>query len=263
MLLERLLHPSVFLQRHIPSKGVLRMSTSRHLSRKTVCQLFAVVTLLLAAISIAQADPIVVSGGASLTSGITSEVRGPVNISGTNFSASVFVVGGNFGLGNCSTFLAGLNGPCTSANVGGFVVGTDLIGTFTVNGVTFNSNVINQMNMMFTGPGFAIPAELLGASAVQVTAPFTFTGAAFSPQLSEVVMLQGQGTVQVVLVRRTIGIFSGFFLDHADYTFGPAVSGVTVAEVPEPTTLVLLLSGLAGGAVYRRKLRNNSSHRGV
>jgi hypothetical protein len=233
------------------------MSTSRQLSRKKLCRLLAVVTVLLAGISIAHADPIVVSGSATLTSGIVSEVRGPVNITGTNFSASVFVVGGNFGLGNCSSFLTGLNGPCTSANVGGFVVGTDLIGTFTVNGVTFNSNVINQMNMMFTGPSFFIPAELLGASAVQITAPFTFTGAAASPALSEVVMLQGQGTVQILLVRRTTGFFPGFFLDHADYVFGPTVSGVTVAEVPEPTTLVLLLSGLAGGVVYRRRKRSN------
>jgi hypothetical protein len=209
--------------------------------------------LLLAAITIAQADPIVVSGSATLTSGVVSEVRGPVNITGTNFSASVIVVGGNFGLGNCSTFLAGLNGPCTSASVGGFVVGTDLIGTFTVNGVTLNSNVINQMNMTFTGPSFVIPAELLGASTVQITAPFSFSGGAASPALSEVVMLQGQGTVHVFLVQRTIGIFTGFFLDHANYDFGSTVSGVTVNEVPEPTTLLLLISGLAGGVIYRRR----------
>jgi hypothetical protein len=175
-----------------------------------------------------------------------------VNLTGTNFSASVVVVGGNFGLGNCSTFLAGLNGPCTSANVGGFVVGTDLIGTFTVNGVTFNSNVINQMNLMFTGPGFVIPAELLGASAIQITAPFSFSGAAASPLLSEVVMLQGQGTVNVILVRRTVGIFTGFFLDHADYVFGSTVDGVTIKEVPEPMTLLLLVTGLGGGMLYRR-----------
>jgi hypothetical protein len=128
--------------------------------------------------------------------------------------------------------------------------------------VTFNSNVINQMNLTFTGPGFVIPAELLGASAVQITAPFTFSGLAASPALSEVVMLQGQGTVNVLLVRRTVGIFTGFFLDHADYVFGSTVSGVTVREVPEPTTLLLLLSGLGGAAIYRRR-RNNLKHPGV
>ena len=229
------------------------MDTSRQLSCKTLCRFFAVVTFLFAAIISVQADPITVSGNATLTSGVVSEVRGPVNLTGTNFSASVFIVGGNFGLGNCSAFLAGLNGPCTSANVSGFVVGTDLIGTFTVNGMTFNSDVINQMNLMFTGPGFVIPAELLGAAAIQITAPFSFTGAAASPALSEVVLLQGQGTVHVVLVRRTIGIFTGFFLDHADYVFGSTVEGVTIEEVPEPTTLLLLITGLGGGMLYRRK----------
>jgi len=109
------------------------------------------------------------------------------------------------------------------------------------------------MNLTFTGPSFVIPSELLGASAVEITAPFSFTGLAASPALSEIVMLQGEGTVHVILVQRTIGIFSGFFLDHADYVFGPTASGVTVREVPEPTTLLLLVSGLGGAAIYRKK----------
>ena len=238
------------------------MFTTRQLSFTNLGRVLAVVIFLLATISSAQADPIVVSGSATLTSGVVSTARGPVNLTGTNFSASVVAVGGNFGLGNCSSFLAGLNGPCTSANVGWTSTGTDLIGTFTVNGVTLNSNVINQMNLMFTGPSFVIPAELLGASAVQITAPFSFSGGAVSPSLSEVVVLQGQGTVHVVLVRRTIGIFTGFFLDHADYVFGPTVSGVTVQEVPEPVTLLLLATGLGGAAIYRKR-RNNCKDRGV
>ncbi|HSE16272.1 MAG TPA: PEP-CTERM sorting domain-containing protein [Pyrinomonadaceae bacterium] len=227
-------------------------------------RILLVVTFVLAAISSAHADPIVVGGSATLTSGISSDARGPVNLTGTNFSASVFTVGGVFGLHSCSTFLAGagLNGPCTSGNVSWLSVGTDLIGTFTVNGVTVNSNVINQMSLTFTGPGFVIPAELLGASAVQITAPFTFSGLAASPSLSEVVVLQGQGTVNVILVRRTVGIFAGFFLDHADYVFGPTVSGVTIQEVPEPMTLLLLMSGLGGAAMYRRR-RNNPKRPGV
>lgn len=238
------------------------MFTTRQLLFTKSGRVLAVVVFLLAMISSAQADPIVVSGSATLTSGITATARGPVNLTGTNFSASVVTVGGNFGLGHCSSFLAGLNGPCTSGNVSWLSVGTDLIGTFTVNGVTVNSNVINQMSLTFTGPGFVIPAELLGASAVQITAPFTFSGLAASPSLSEVVVLQGQGTVNVILVRRTVGIFTGFFLDHADYVFGPTVSGVTIQEVPEPMTLLLLMSGLGGAAMYRRR-RNNPKRPGV
>lgn len=232
------------------------MQTFRQISSQKLLRLLAIVTFLFGTIATAQADPIIVSGTATLTSGVTSAARGPVNLSGTNFSASVFSVGGNFGLAHCSTFLAGLNGPCTSASVGWVSIGTDLSGTFTVNGVTLTSDVVNQMNLTFTGPSFVIPAELLGASAVEITAPFSFSGLAASPALSEVIALQGQGTVHVILVQRTIGIFSGFFLDHADYVFGATASGVTVREVPEPMTLLLLLSGLAGGAVYRRRRTN-------
>ena len=229
------------------------MQRSRQISPQRLLRLLAIVSFLFAAIASAQADPIVVSGNATLTNGLSSAARGPVNLTGTNFSASVFSVGGNFGLAHCSTFLAGLNGPCTSASVGWVSIGTDVSGTFTVNGVTLNSNVINQMNLTFTGPSFVIPSELLGASAVEITAPFSFTGLAASPALSEVVMLQGQGTVHVVLVQRTIGIFSGFFLDHADYVFGATASGVTVREVPEPMTLLLLASGLGGAAICRKR----------
>lgn len=229
------------------------MQRSRQISSQKLLQLLAIATFLFATVASAQADPIVVSGTATLTNGISSAARGPVNLTGTNFSANVFSTGGNFGLAHCSTFLAGLNGPCTSASVGWVSIGTDVSGTFTVNGVTFNSDVINQMNLTFTGPSFVIPSELLGASAVEITAPFSFSGLAASPALSEIVVLQGEGTVHVILVQRTIGIFSGFFLDHADYVFGSTVPGVTVKEVPEPMTLLLLASGLGGAAIYRRK----------
>src|SRR5215217_405045 len=232
------------------------MHTSRQQSPKKLLRFLAVVAFLLASIASAQADPITVSGTATLTSGVASEARGPVLLTGTNFSTNLITVGGNFGLGDCSTFLTGLNGPCTGANVGWISIGTDLIGTFTVNGVTLNSNIINQMGLMFTGPSFAIPAELLGASAIQVTAPFTFSGSAVSPALSEAIVLQGEGTVYVILVRRTIGNFTGFFLDHADYVFGATVFGVTIEEVPEPATLLLLVSGLGGTAIYRRRKKS-------
>lgn len=230
------------------------MQTNRPLSPTRLIRVIAVFSFLLVTISSAQADPITVTGTATLSPGPIAGVRGPVNISGNNFSATVTAGNGNFGLTHCSSFFAGLNGPCTSANVGWQSSGSDLFGSFTVNGTTLSSNVINQLSLFFSGPSFIIPAELLGASSLEITAPFTFSGMANSPLLSETVVLQGQGTAHVILVQRTIGIFTGFFLDHADYVFGSTVSGVTVREVPEPMTLLLLLSGLAGGAVYRRRM---------
>lgn len=231
------------------------MYTSRQVCTAKLIRVLAVVTFIFAGIGSVEADPIVVNGSATLVSGVVSDARGPVNLTGTNFSASVTAVNGNFGLGDCSSFLAGINGPCTSGNVSWTSIGTDITGTFTVNGVTLTSNIENQLNLMFSGPTFVIPAELLGASAVQITAPFSFSGSAASPALSEVVMLQGQGTVHVILVRRTIGLFTGFYLERADYVFGAQASGVTVEEIPEPATLLLLVSGLTGSAVYLKKKR--------
>ena len=226
------------------------MTALPHLS---LSKLVVTVVVVLAGIITAHADPTVVSGSMTLGNGTSSAVRGPVNITGTNFSANVTTVGGNFGLAHCSTFLAGLNGPCAAANVSGVSIGTDLIGSFTVNGMVFSSDVVNQMNLSFTGPAFVIPAAFLGASAVQITAPFTFSGGANSPLLSGPVLLQGQGTVYVVLIHRTVGLFPGFYLDHADYIFGPQASEVTVQEVPEPTTLLLFVSGLGSTAIYLRR----------
>lgn len=222
-------------------------------SPQKLIRVLTVFVFIFATVARAQADPITVSGSATLVPGGIAGVRGPVNLTGDNFSATVNTTNGNYGLVGCSTVFAGLNGPCTSANVGWISTGSDLVGSFTVNGTTLSSDVINQLSLFFTGPTFVIPAELLGASTIEVTAPFTFSGFANSPLLSETVVLQGDGTVHVILVQRTIGVFSGFFLDHADYIFGSTASGVTVKEVPEPMTLLLLMSGLAGGAVYRRK----------
>ncbi|HEY6242347.1 MAG TPA: PEP-CTERM sorting domain-containing protein, partial [Pyrinomonadaceae bacterium] len=100
----------------------------------------------------------------------------------------------------------------------------------------------------FSSVTFVIPPEFFSAPAIRITAPFTFTGvvSTFSPP--ESALLTGEGTVHVLLVNQTIGGSTGFFLDHADYIFGARASGLTIEPVPEPTTILLLVSGLAGAA---------------
>lgn len=218
-------------------------------------QIFAMVIFSLAAVATVHADPITVTGTATVVNG---QIFGPsitFNIAGENFSANVFDSGGfdrfmHFGIWPC-TSVHGTNHACTGAN-NGYSSQSDLRGPFTFNGLNFNASVINALNFQITSPSFIIPPEFSDEGAVVVTAPFGFVGLVLISQTGEVIQLDGQGTVRLLLTRQTVGEITGLFLDHADYTFGPTVEGVTVEPVPEPTTLVLLFSGLAGVAVRGR-----------
>jgi hypothetical protein len=125
----------------------------------------------------------------------------------------------------------------------------------TVNGVTFPADVIHQLSLTVSSTGFTIPPELLSASAFKITAPFSLTGMFSTGVLPQPVDLTGQGTVTVFLSRRTVGLFPGIYLDEAIYVLGPQASGVTVEAVPEPATILLLVSGLAGVARVRLRKR--------
>ena len=232
-------------------------------SLKTTIQLLATLTFSLALAATVNADPITVTGGATITNGQFFGPQGTVVLSGPNFSANVTDFGsvntfGNFGISPCSRSIGGLNGPCTSANLNFVSTGSDPHGTFTINGVTFNSSVVDSLSLNFASATFTIPPDLLDEAELLIRAPFTFTGLA-APSSGPQVSLQGQGTVSLLLTRQTVFSFTGLFLDRADYVFGPTVSGLTIEAVPEPATLVLLFSGLAGTA-FQLKRRNRRDH---
>lgn len=230
---------------------LLRLSLTKSI------QVFALVIFSLSVFATAHADPIPVTGTAVLVNGGNFGPAISFSLTGPNISADVIDGGGvdrfmHFGIWPCSRSGGGLQGPCTGANLG-YSSQSDLRGPFTINGITLNASVINALNFQIISPSFVIPPDLLDDAAVLVTAPFTFTGLFFTELSGLPFTVEGQGTVQLLLTRQTAGSFTGLFLDRADYIFGPMVSGVTIESVPEPTTLVLLFSGLAGVAARVRQ----------
>ena len=232
--------------------------------RKKCIQFLVIAVFTVAAFATAHADPITVSGSAVITNG---QFFGPsiiFNISGQNFQASNLEDAGgldhfgNFGISPCSTSLESLNGICTSANLGYSGNGSDIHGNFTVNGQTFASDVVNTLSFHITSPTFVIPANLANEPSLTVTAPFTFTGVA-GGACCQAVDLAGEGTVVLFLIRDTVGGFTGLRLVSAQYTFGETVPDVTfTTATPEPATIVLFLSGLAGAIVRLRQKGNRS-----
>lgn len=232
----------------------------RHLHLSPI-RVFAILSFTFVVAVAVNADPITVTGSATITNGQFFGPQGTVSLSGQNFSANVTDFGsvstfGNFGISPCSRSVGGLNGPCTGANLNFVSTGSDPKGTFTINGTTFTSSVVDSLSLNFQSVSFVIPQNLLDASAVRIIAPFTFTGVA-APSSGPQVNLEGQGTVTLFLTRQTVFGFTGLFLDHADYAFGPTVSGVSIEAVPEPTTLVLMFTGLAGVVQATRSRRRN------
>jgi hypothetical protein len=212
---------------------------------------FGIVFLSILAIpQAANAEPVTISSGfVSVTSNIRDTLS--FNFSGDGLSANGF---------NLHAAVPQYMSPCLSSpslcQPGDLIFPNSLIQLSAEPGsgssVTFNGTTVlvswaaQDSFLQFTGSGVVIPS---GADQITLTMPFDMVGTIQVHPLDDpgsVIFsteINGSGIATLTL-RRPGGNPAGFAIDTARYDFSPAA-------VPEPATVILLTTGLAGIVVRK------------
>jgi len=195
------------------------------------------------------ADPLVINSGYIFSQGLGS------SFSTYNFSGPQISVQGSSGdtfisaraCSPCSSGAAFTLSPLASFSSGG--------GTVVLNGTTY-SGIYFSGSLHISGPNFTVPVTT-SDQFLEITVPFELTGNligdTFDPISSQSnivfsTILTGQG---LVTFRYSVSQFNG----STQYNYLSSTFNFQPAPVPEPATLLLLSTGLAGVAARVRKRR--------
>lgn len=152
----------------------------------------------------------------------------------------------------------GLMVPGGSGATGGSVDSQDgelaLSVPLTVQGVSQSPNS-TLLILRFSSSSFTAPIAL--ASGFVVTAPFSLTSGlveGYAGLPGDVPLfsapLTGQGITTLTFVSQPGGVFR---LQSQTFVFGTSVQGVSVQSIPEPTSVMLIVSGILAFAGYRKR----------
>lgn len=222
---------------------------------KIITGLCALLFFVALTASTAHADPIVVNSG-SLT--VQSSISGPsYNFAGNNFTATALSGDpGNPGPATCIPCTTGQSFPGSALFVGSSLGA----GTVTINGSTFNVFITGQFQ--FSASSVIVPVTAPDISLVTLTTPFSFAGTMIGCVETHL-LCQTQVFTTQLIGNGIATIQLNHFLDglgNSLFTFRNVTYSFESAAVPEPTSILLAISGLAalGGMKLKRRNRSQS-----